>query len=65
MIRNISYFVDGDLITIHDSSDLMFAKSLNRYLKLTLFGEYFFPFDNSNPSREVKIAEICKLSQVL
>ncbi|XP_057305657.1 protein TFG-like [Hydractinia symbiolongicarpus] len=28
---------DGDLITIFDSSDLMFAKSLNRYLKLTLF----------------------------
>jgi len=27
---------DGDLITLYDSSDLMFAKSLSRYLKLTL-----------------------------
>ncbi|XP_065649874.1 uncharacterized protein LOC100206891 isoform X1 [Hydra vulgaris] len=28
---------DGDLVTIFDSSDLMFAKSLSRYLKLTIF----------------------------
>eukprot|EP00112_Aurelia_sp_Birch-Aquarium-sp1_P005475 Seg1622.3 transcript_id=Seg1622.3/GoldUCD/mRNA.D3Y31 product="Protein TFG" protein_id=Seg1622.3/GoldUCD/D3Y31 len=28
---------DGDLITIFDSSDLLFAKSLSRYLKITLF----------------------------
>ncbi|XP_065057749.1 uncharacterized protein LOC135685676 isoform X1 [Rhopilema esculentum] len=28
---------DGDLITIFDSTDLSFAKSLSRYLKITLF----------------------------
>lgn len=28
---------DGDLITIFDSSDLSFAKSVSRYLKITLF----------------------------
>ena len=30
---------DGDLITIFDSSDLAFARSISRILKITLFGE--------------------------
>ena len=38
----IIYFVslDGDLITISDSSDLSYAKSVSRFLKITLFGRY-------------------------
>ena len=31
--------VDGDLVTIFDSSDLGFAKTVSRMLKITLFGE--------------------------
>ncbi|EDO42033.1 predicted protein, partial [Nematostella vectensis] len=30
---------DGDLVTIFDSSDLSFAKSMSRILRLTLFGK--------------------------
>ena len=31
---------DGDLITIADGSDLMYAKAYSRTLKLTIFGRF-------------------------
>jgi protein TFG len=38
--NNLMYFacLDGDLITIFDSSDLSYAKSVSRILRITLFG---------------------------
>ena len=35
----VAYFVDGDLITIADTSDLNLATQRNRLLKITIFGE--------------------------
>ena len=42
-VYSLSFFfsVDGDLITIMDSSDLNLAKQLSRKLKITIFGEPF------------------------
>ena len=37
---SFSIRVDGDLITIMDSSDLNVAKQISRLLKITLFSEY-------------------------
>ena len=38
---NLPWLVsDGDLVTIFDSSDLSFARSISRILKITLFGEF-------------------------
>lgn len=41
-----SLFLDDDLITIFDSSDLSFAIQCSRILKLTLFGKIVnsYPF---------------------
>ena len=36
-----TFLVDGDLITIFDSSDLSFAIQCSRILKITLFGKNF------------------------
>lgn len=33
-------FVDGDLVTIFDTSDLAFAIHCSKILKLSLFGEF-------------------------
>ena len=35
----VAYFLDGDLITIADTSDLNLATQRNRLLKITIFGE--------------------------
>ena len=34
--------IDGDLITIADTSDLSLATQRNRLLKITIFGEIIF-----------------------
>src|SRR5258705_13744608 len=37
LIISVSRFIDGDLVTIFDSSDLAFAIQYSRILKLTIF----------------------------
>ena len=41
---HIPYDVDGDLITIAESSDLNLAKQLSRVLKITIFSESIYMY---------------------
>ena len=35
-------FIDGDLVTIADTSDLNLAKHLSRTIRITIFSEFMF-----------------------
>ena len=35
-------FIDGDLVTIADTSDLNLAKHLSRIIRITIFSEFIF-----------------------
>lgn len=66
LMFNLSFFfLDDDLITIFDSSDLSFAIQCSRILKLTLFGKLFFFFFFKGHFQEYfsdVIADICNKS---
>ena len=43
--HNVYTHVEGDLITIIDSSDLNLAKQLSRLLKITIFGKLYSTYN--------------------